>query len=136
MPVEFFYEWEPKPEGKPRAQTQAWAVALKDDLMFSFGAIWDRWKNPETGDWLESFATVTTDHNELMEPFHDRCPLIIKPNDYERWLTPYNKDDPSTAPVELVRTYPAEDMKAWKVNKLVGNGPGLLELLETQAGLF
>ena len=32
-----------------------------------------------------------------------------------------------TSRVGLIRTYPAEGMKAWKVNKLAGNGPELLE---------
>jgi putative SOS response-associated peptidase YedK len=78
---------------------------------------------------LESFAIVTTEPNELLEPFHDRCPLIIEPKDYSRWLTPYVKEGPSTVPSELVRTYPAEGMKAWRVNPIPpkGNGPGLLE---------
>jgi putative SOS response-associated peptidase YedK len=127
IPADFFYEWEPKLPEKPRAPTQPWAVTLTDNRLISFGGIWDRWKNPETGDFLESFALVTTEPNELLEPFHNRCPLIIEPKDYARWLSPYVKDDPSTVPVELVRAYPAEGMKAWRVNPLKGDGPELLE---------
>jgi hypothetical protein len=46
-------------------------------------------------------------------------------------LTPYEKTDPHSVPVELVRTYPAEAMKAWRLNPLLkgGNGPELLEPL-------
>jgi putative SOS response-associated peptidase YedK len=65
--------------------------------------------------------------NEVLEPFHNRCPLIIEPKDYGRWLTPYVNEDLSTVPVELVRTNPAEGMKAWRVKPLKGNGPELLE---------
>ena len=61
-----------------------------------------------------------------IEPFHKRCPLIIEPKVYARWLNPYVKDDPSTVPVELVRTYPAEGMRERMVNPLKGNGPELL----------
>lgn len=64
---------------------------------------------------------------------HNRCPLIIEPKDYERWLTPFVKEDPSTVPVELVRTYPGEGMKAWRVAPLKGNGPELLEPLQGTA---
>ena len=112
-----------------------WAVTLNDDRLFSFSAIWDSWRDPKTGIGLESFALVTTEPNELLEPFHNRCPLIIEPKDYARWLNPYVKEDPSTVPVELVRTYPAEGMRAWMVNPLKGNGPELLEPMNITDGL-
>ena len=75
---------------------------------------------------VESFSIITTDPNQVLEPFHNRCPLIIKPKDYERWLAPAEL---SQLPIDLVRTYPAEEMKAWRVAKLQGNGPHLLEPL-------
>jgi hypothetical protein len=65
----------------------------------------------------ESFSIVTVDPNELLEPFHDRCPLILEPKDYDRWLTPYVQEDPSTIPMELLRTPPSERMKAWRVKE-------------------
>jgi putative SOS response-associated peptidase YedK len=101
-------------------------VALTDDRLFSFGGIWDYWRDKITGDTLESFSIVTVDPNEVLEPFHNRCPLVIERKDYDRWLTPYAKEDPSTVPIELVRTYPAEGMKAWRVAPIRGNGPELL----------
>jgi len=53
-----------------------------------------------------------------MEPIHNRMPLTILPKDYERWMAP---TDPAHLPVDLLRPYPAEEMKAWKVTKAVGN---------------
>jgi putative SOS response-associated peptidase YedK len=72
----------------------------------------------------------------VLEPFHDRCPLIIEPKDYKRWLTPFVKEDPSTVPVELLKTYPSESMKAWPVNPIGrdANGPELLEPLKVEPG--
>ncbi len=129
IPADFFYAWEKTGPNAP----QPWAVALKDDQLFSFGGIWDRWKDKQTGKVLETFSIVTTDPNELLEPFHNRCPLIIEPRDYDRWLAPA---EPHRLPVDLVRTYPAEGMKAWKVAKLKGDGPHLLEQVETPPDLF
>jgi putative SOS response-associated peptidase YedK len=130
VPVEFFYEWEvPTPEEKKRKVTKPWALALKDDRLFSFGAIYDWWRDPKSGVALESFALVTTEPNELLEPFHNRCRLIIEPKDYNRWLNPYVKEDPHSVPRELVRTYPAEGMKAWRVAPLKDDGPELLKPL-------
>jgi len=65
-----------------------------------------------------------------MEPIHNRMPLIIPPKDYERWMA---STDPAHLPVDLLRPYPAEEMKAWKVGKAVGNtrnnNPSLVEPL-------
>jgi len=135
IPAQFFFEWEVlSPEERKRKVSRPWAVALTDDRLFSFGGIWEWWKDRETGNALESFSIITTDPNEVLKPFHNRCPLIIGPQDYERWLTPYEKDDPSTVPSELVRTYPAEGMKAWRVAPLKGYGPELLNPLSETKG--
>ena len=53
-----------------------------------------------------------------MEPLHNRMSVILKPQDYERWLAP---TDPAHLPVDLLRPFPAEQMTAWKVSKAVGN---------------
>jgi putative SOS response-associated peptidase YedK len=81
----------------------------------------------QTGNVLESFAIVTVDPNEVLEPFHNRCPLILEPKDYDRWLAPAES---SHLPIDLVRTYPSEGMKAWRVAPLKGDGPQLLEPLK------
>src|SRR5664279_4470935 len=44
--------------------------------------------------------------------------VILAPGGYERWLAPA---DPAHLPIDLLRPYPAEEMKAWKVGKAVGN---------------
>ena len=128
IPANVFFEWEPlsKEEAKKRL-SKPWAVSLADEQLFAFGGIWDRWKGLDEIQnqiIVESFSIVTTDPNEVLEPFHNRCPLIIEPKDYERWLA---LAEPSHLPIDLVRTYPADGMKAWRVAKLHGNGPHLLE---------
>jgi putative SOS response-associated peptidase YedK len=35
-------------------------------------AAWKVWKNPKTDKWEPTFAIITGDPNELMEPIHDR----------------------------------------------------------------
>jgi len=45
-------------------------------------------------------------------------PVILKTKDYERWLEP---GDPARPPVDLLRPFEADEMKAWKVGKDVGN---------------
>jgi len=67
---------------------------------------------------VQSYTIITTDPNPLMEPFHDRMPAILRPEDYECWLAPA---EISRLPLDLLIPYPDEQIKAWKVSKDVGN---------------
>jgi putative SOS response-associated peptidase YedK len=53
-----------------------------------------------------------------MEPVHNRMPVILEARDYDRWLDAGIADRP---PVDLLRPYPAELMRAWPVSERVGN---------------
>ncbi len=108
-----FYEWQRIDE----KNKQPYAFALKNDEPFAFAGLWDRWKQPD-GNWLISFAIITTGPNELTAKVHNRMPVIVKPADYNRWLKP-SPDEPP--PIDLLRPYDADKMKAWKVGKAVGN---------------
>ena len=68
------------------------------------------------GQTLETYSVITTDPNELMEPLHNRMPVILHRKDYERWLAPA---DPAQLPVDLLGPIPAEEMKAWPVRAWV-----------------
>jgi putative SOS response-associated peptidase YedK len=45
-----------------------------------------RWKELVSGEWIRTFAIITTDANELVAHIHDRMPVIIAPGEYARWL--------------------------------------------------
>lgn len=114
VPADFFYEWR-KLDAKKK---QPYAIAMQDGSMFAFAGLWERWKDRSDGRELESFTIITTDPNELMQPLHDRMPVIVKPSDYSRWLDPGN---PAQLPVDLLRPFDADLMTAWKVGPDVGN---------------
>jgi putative SOS response-associated peptidase YedK len=114
VPADLFYEWQ-KIDAKTK---QPFAIGLKDGSPYAFAGLWERWRDPKTREPLETFTIITTDPNELLEPLHNRMPVILQPQDYERWLQP---GDPEQPPVDLLRPYPAEQMTAWKVDKQVGN---------------
>jgi putative SOS response-associated peptidase YedK len=123
VPADWFYEWK-KLDAKTK---QPYAIAMKDAELFAFAGLWDSWKDKETGKALETYTVITTDPNDLMEPIHNRMPVILHRKDYERWLA---VADPAQLPIDLLRPYPAEEMKAWKVSRAVGNvrnnSPGLI----------
>ncbi len=87
--------------------------------------MWENWKDPSSGEWLRTFAIITTDANELVAEIHDRMPVILAPEAYERWLG----EDPD--PHDLMRPFPADLMRMWpistRVNKPANDDPAILE---------
>ena len=53
---------------------------------------------------------ITADPNELTATVHSRMPVILKPSEYDRWLT---RHDPERPPVDLLRPYDASEMTAY-----------------------
>jgi len=113
IPADAFYEW----QQTATKTKQPFAFALASGEPYAFAGLWERWK-PREGDPLETFTILTTDPNELAERVHDRMPVILEPRNYERWIDP---GDPARPPVDLLRPYPAEKMRAWTVSDRVGN---------------
>jgi putative SOS response-associated peptidase YedK len=83
-----------------------------------FAGLWDAWKDPANGSWLQSFTIITTDANEVMAPIHTRMPVILHESEYNRWLDREVTEQP---PIDLLRPLPADEMEAFEVNKDVGN---------------
>jgi hypothetical protein len=97
---------------------QPFAIAMKDGQPYALAGLWKKWKDHKTGAELLTFTVITTDPNEVVQPMHDRMPVIIPEWDYDRWLRP---GDPDCPPIDLLRPYDADKMTAWKVGKAVGN---------------
>jgi putative SOS response-associated peptidase YedK len=78
-----------------------------------------------TGEWIRTFAIITTDSNELVAEIHDRMPVILAPADYGRWLS----EEPD--PRDLMRSFPAHLMRMWsistRVNKPENDDPSIIE---------
>jgi putative SOS response-associated peptidase YedK len=113
VPADAFYEWQ-KIDAKTK---QPFAIALKSGDPIAFAGLWESWQ-PAEGPPLETFTILTTGPNEIMKPIHNRMPVILEPGDYAHWLAP---GDPEKPPVELLRPFPAEKMRAWPVSNRVGN---------------
>lgn len=122
VPIDGFFEWKAvKGKGK-----QPYAIALKSGEPFALAGIWENWQDPQGGAWLRSFAIITTNANALVEKIHDRMPVIIPPESYDRWLSPLEPD-----PKDLLVPFPAERMIMWpistRVNKPANNDAGILD---------
>ena len=125
LPVDGFFEWKAI---KGQRAKQPYAIAMKDGSPFGLGGLWENWKNPATGEWVRTFAIITTDANEMVAEIHDRMPLILAPNDYARWLG----EEPD--PGDLMRPFPAEPMRMWpistRVNKPENDDPSIVEPID------
>jgi putative SOS response-associated peptidase YedK len=124
VPADAFYEWQ-RLDLKTR---RPFAFALASGEPYAFAGLWESWR-PKDGAPLETFTILTSYPNQLMEPIHNRMPVILEPKYYDRWLDP---GDPARPPVDLLRPYGAERMKAWPVSDRVGNvrnnAPELLDV--------
>ena len=113
IPASAFYEW-PK-EGKP--PKQPYIFELSNGNPMAFAGVWDAWKDKD-GHWLQSFAIVTTEANELLAWMHPRMPVILKPGDYDRWL---DRGETERLPLDLLRPFDADAMQMHPANPKVGN---------------
>jgi putative SOS response-associated peptidase YedK len=68
-------------------------IRLESGEPFAIACLWDRWKQPETGELVVSFSmlTVNADVHPVMKRFHKagdekRTPVIVPDSQYIQWL--------------------------------------------------
>ena len=129
VPAGGFYEW--KKAGT--AKVPHW-ICLKDGSWMGFAGLYTWWKSPD-GQWVPSCTIVTTSPNSLMEPIHDRMPVVLTEGAYDIWLAPENTDLAELK--EVLVPYPAHEMRAHTVaplvNKVDDDGPELIEPIRSVA---
>jgi putative SOS response-associated peptidase YedK len=80
VPVDNFYEWKRVAAGK-----QPYAIALADRGLMALAGLWENWRSP-AGEWVRSFAIITTTPNELCAELHDRMPVVLSRDVWPEWL--------------------------------------------------
>ncbi len=133
VPVDAYYEW--KRAGSIR---QPYAIVRPDGRPIALAGLWAGWKDEDTGEVIRSFTVVTTSANEMMAPIHDRMPVMIPEDTWERWL-----DSSRTAGAGLSELkgllVPSEEgwLELYPVSRLVNSvrndGPELLERIPDDA---
>jgi len=83
VPINGFYEWMKTDEGK----APFWITPVGPDY-FALAGIYDEWHDPASGKFITGTAIITTEANELMQPIHDRMPVILDAKDWRLWLDP------------------------------------------------
>lgn len=114
VPADGFYEWQTATDGRTKIPMR---IRLKSKEPFTIAGLWESWKDPQEKE-VRTFTIITTEPNEILQPIHNRMPVIMKKEDEEVWL------DPNAEAKHLVKTlgpYPAEEMEAYAVSRLVNN---------------
>ena len=112
IPATGFYEWQKTKDGK-----QPFYFFMKDKEPFGFAGLWESWIDKQTGEEVETCTIITTEANKVLEPVHERMPVIVDPGYFSLWLSEDVKDIDRVQKVLVL--YPAERMDSYPVSKAV-----------------
>jgi putative SOS response-associated peptidase YedK len=120
-----FYEWRERDK-------QPFAVARAKENLTIMAGLREIWTDKSSGEVVRSCTVITTKPNSLIEPYHDRMPVLLAEADWPKWL---GETPASEAEIyDLLKPYPSEDTMLWPVSKRVGNvrnnDPSLADKIE------
>ena len=150
VPADGFYEWTQAGRGK-----QPYFIRRRDGAPCALAGLWEHGHAGTAGGEesavVHSFTILTTAPNELVAPIHDRMPVIVAPEDFDRWLDADVRDPATLASIlvpcgaELLTAHPVSR----RVNTPANDDPACVEPAEetvpttgkqrsrtTDAGLF
>ena len=123
VPADGFYEW----RGRKDNREPFWIHSPHGGLLWLAG-LYELWQ-PEPSRWQRTFTIITTRANRLLEPVHDRMPVILDQRAAEDWMNPSEKDLVRLkalllpAPEDVLVLSPASSL----VNSVKNDGPELLK---------
>jgi putative SOS response-associated peptidase YedK len=132
IPADGFYEWLADDRGK----RPLW-FSRPDGEPFAFAGVWAELPEKGGDGVLHSCAIVTCEPNGLIEPVHDRMPVVLAVDAEADWLDPSAepgdvRDLLVPAPDDLLTGREVGDY----VNDVREDGPHLIEPREEQASLL
>ena len=102
IPADGFYEW--KTEGKKKIP---YTFSLKPGSPFVFAGLYEQWIAPDKKT-VETCTIITTQANGVVEPIHDRMPVIVPKESQALWLETQNNDVSNLQ--DVLKPYPADEM--------------------------
>jgi putative SOS response-associated peptidase YedK len=131
-----FFEYHTSPDLKI-----PYYIRLRDNNVFAFAGIYDRWTNRETGEIIPAFSILTTTANPLMEKIHNlkkRMPVILPKSMEEDWINPESSADLINS---LLVPYAENLLEAYPVSRKISlknpdiYDPALIEKTDYNLGL-
>ncbi len=88
VPASGFFEWKAPKDAANGAAKQPYYIFRADGDPLALAGLFESWRPSESDDWVLSFTILTTDANAAMASIHDRMPVILEPEDLDRWIDP------------------------------------------------
>jgi len=123
VPVDSFFEW--RREGSIR---QPYRIVRRDGRPLALAGLWSGWRDPATDAVRRTFTIVTTTPNAAIADLHDRMPVVVGDDAWDRWLDP----TPAEPGELLAMLVPNEDLdlEVYTVGRAVNDvrrdGPDLI----------
>jgi putative SOS response-associated peptidase YedK len=122
VPASGFYEWQ-RVDG--RKKQPYWVPPAKGGLI-AFAGVFETWLGAD-GSEIDSASIITAPAGPDTASIHDRVPVVIEPEDFERWLGRL----PPDAVEDLMATPPQGTLRPMPVGEGVNaarnDGPELIE---------
>jgi putative SOS response-associated peptidase YedK len=87
VPADGFYEWRKPEAGEGGGKTPFW-IHGADGRPLAMAGLWERWREPDSGDEVHSFTILTRPATPWMAPLHSRMPVLLNAPAIAEWLTP------------------------------------------------
>ena len=107
-----FYEWKRINKGNKIP----YRFTINDEKPFAFAGLWDTWDKGDEP--VNSFTIITCGANEIMEPIHDRMPVILPKENREIWLDEKSNNEELK---ELLVPYDSKGMSMYRVSDIVNS---------------
>ena len=124
IPASGFYEWQ-RPQGAKGAKQPYW-VRPREGGIIAFAGLVETWHSRD-GSEIDTGCILTTEANGEIAAIHHRMPVVIPPEEFDRWLDCTGNEPRDVA--DLVAP-PAPDFfeaiaVSDKVNKVANSGPDI-----------
>lgn len=122
VPASGFYIW-----GRAKgSQKQPYYVRLNQRSLMAFAGLYDVWRDND-GNELKSYTIITTAANDLIAPYQDRMPAILREDHEDLWLDSATHDtdllasllNPGSEPMTVYAVSP-------ELNEANSDGPDLI----------
>ncbi|MCR6498794.1 SOS response-associated peptidase [Shinella sp. CPCC 101442] len=132
VPASGFFEWR-RPEDKSE-KAQAYFIRPKKGEIVAFAGLMETWSSAD-GSEVDTGAILTAKANNDISRIHDRMPVVIRQEDFSRWLDCKTQEPRDILdlmkPIDdgFFEAIPVSD----KVNKVANMRPDILEPVEERA---
>ncbi|WP_438749312.1 SOS response-associated peptidase [Pararhizobium sp. O133] len=127
IPASGFYEWH-RPSKESGQPPQAYWIRPRNGGIVAFAGLMETWASAD-GSEVDTAAILTTHANARIGDVHDRMPVVVKPEDFSRWLDCATQEPRDVADLMAPTDDDYFDVIAVsdRVNKVANVGPDLQE---------